>query len=106
MTFNYTSGTTGRPKGVMYHHRGAYLNAIGEVLESGLNIRSVYLWTLPMFGSKHPSMLNLGNSPKRPPARFRSSTSGTGSGRGAHVSTENLVMLGDQDFIAEKEYTG
>ena len=49
MTINYTSGTTGRPKGVMYHHRGAYLNAIGEVLESGLNGRSVYLWTLPMF---------------------------------------------------------
>ncbi len=49
MTINYTSGTTGRPKGVMYHHRGAYLNAIGEVLESGLNVRSVYLWTLPMF---------------------------------------------------------
>ncbi len=49
MTINYTSGTTGRPKGVMYDHRGAYLNAIGEVLESGLNGRSVYLWTLPMF---------------------------------------------------------
>ena len=49
MTINYTSGTTGHPKGVMYHHRGAYLNALGEVLESGLNVRSVYLWTLPMF---------------------------------------------------------
>ena len=49
LTINYTSGTTGRPKGVMYHHRGAYLNAIGEVLESGLNAASVYLWTLPMF---------------------------------------------------------
>ena len=49
MTINYTSGTTGRPKGVMYHHRGGYLNAIGEVLESGLNASSVYLWTLPMF---------------------------------------------------------
>ncbi|MBE0583884.1 MAG: long-chain-fatty-acid--CoA ligase [Desulfofustis sp.] len=49
LTINYTSGTTGRPKGVMYHHRGAYLNAIGEVLESGLNASSVYLWTLPMF---------------------------------------------------------
>ncbi len=46
---NYTSGTTGFPKGVMYHHRGAYLNAIGEVVESGLDARSVYLWTLPMF---------------------------------------------------------
>ena len=49
LSINYTSGTTGRPKGVMYHHRGAYLNAIGEVLESGLTASSVYLWTLPMF---------------------------------------------------------
>jgi fatty-acyl-CoA synthase len=48
-TINYTSGTTGLPKGVMYHHRGAYLNAIGEILESRLDPSSVYLWTLPMF---------------------------------------------------------
>jgi fatty-acyl-CoA synthase len=48
-TINYTSGTTGLPKGVMYHHRGAFLNAIGEVLEFGVNSKSVYLWTLPMF---------------------------------------------------------
>lgn len=48
-TINYTSGTTGWPKGVMYHHRGAYLNAIGEALEAGLKADSVYLWTLPMF---------------------------------------------------------
>lgn len=48
-TLNYTSGTTGTPKGVMYHHRGAYLNAIGEALELGMNASSVYLWTLPMF---------------------------------------------------------
>ena len=48
-TINYTSGTTGQPKGVMYHHRGAYLNALGEVLESGLSHTSKYLWTLPMF---------------------------------------------------------
>lgn len=46
---NYTSGTTGRPKGVMYHHRGAYLNALGEQLEFGTRPNSVYLWTLPMF---------------------------------------------------------
>jgi fatty-acyl-CoA synthase len=45
----YTSGTTGNPKGVVYHHRGAYLNAIGQILAFGLNERSVYLWTLPMF---------------------------------------------------------
>ncbi len=48
-TINYTSGTTGLPKGVMYHHRGAYLNAIGEILEAHLDSSSVYLWTLPMF---------------------------------------------------------
>ncbi len=46
---NYTSGTTGRPKGVVYHHRGAYLNALGNVLSLGLGRGSVYLWTLPMF---------------------------------------------------------
>ncbi|HET9652373.1 MAG TPA: acyl-CoA synthetase [Usitatibacter sp.] len=45
----YTSGTTGDPKGVMYHHRGAYLNALGNALAFGLTPRSVYLWTLPMF---------------------------------------------------------
>jgi fatty-acyl-CoA synthase len=49
LALNYTSGTTGRPKGVMYHHRGAYLNAIGEILESGVTASSAYLWTLPMF---------------------------------------------------------
>jgi len=45
----YTSGTTGDPKGVLYHHRGAYLNALGNALAFGLGPRSVYLWTLPMF---------------------------------------------------------
>jgi len=45
----YTSGTTGDPKGVVYHHRGAYLNALGNALTFGLTARSVYLWTLPMF---------------------------------------------------------
>ncbi|WCB95275.1 Long-chain-fatty-acid--CoA ligase [Baekduia alba] len=49
ISINYTSGTTGRPKGVMYTHRGAYLNALGEVLHSGHTPDSVYLWTLPMF---------------------------------------------------------
>jgi len=45
----YTSGTTGNPKGVVYHHRGAYLNALGNALAFGLSPSSVYLWTLPMF---------------------------------------------------------
>ena len=49
ITINYTSGTTGLPKGCMYTHRGAYLNAIGEALELGMNSDTVYLWTLPMF---------------------------------------------------------
>jgi fatty-acyl-CoA synthase len=49
ISINYTSGTTGRPKGVMYTHRGAYLNALGEVIHSGFRTSSVYLWTLPMF---------------------------------------------------------
>lgn len=46
---NYTSGTTGNPKGVVYHHRGAYLNAIGNVLALGLDRHTRYLWILPMF---------------------------------------------------------
>ena len=46
---NYTSGTTGRPKGVVYHHRGATLNTLGNVIALQLSERSVYLWTLPMF---------------------------------------------------------
>ena len=46
---NYTSGTTGFPKGVMFTHRGAYLNALSEMMEHGLNARSVYLWTVPLF---------------------------------------------------------
>jgi fatty-acyl-CoA synthase len=45
----YTSGTTGNPKGVVYHHRGAFLNAVGNALVFGLRPSSVYLWTLPMF---------------------------------------------------------
>ncbi|MEO1090600.1 MAG: AMP-binding protein [Pseudomonadota bacterium] len=45
----YTSGTTGRPKGAVYHHRGACLNALGNALVFGLQPDSVYLWTLPMF---------------------------------------------------------
>lgn len=46
---NYTSGTTGNPKGVVYHHRGAYTNAISNVLEWDMPKHAVYLWTLPLF---------------------------------------------------------
>jgi fatty-acyl-CoA synthase len=49
ISINYTSGTTGRPKGVMVHHRGAYLNALGETVETGMTFDAKYLWTLPMF---------------------------------------------------------
>ncbi len=49
ITLNYTSGTTGNPKGVVLHHRGAYLNAAANALAFELTPRSVYLWTLPMF---------------------------------------------------------
>ena len=49
LAINYTSGTTGRPKGVLYTHRGAYLNALGEMYVHRLERDSVYLWTLPLF---------------------------------------------------------
>ncbi|KZD09778.1 acyl-CoA synthetase [Oceanibaculum pacificum] len=49
IALNYTSGTTGNPKGVVYSHRGAYLNAIGQILSFGLTGQTRYLWTLPMF---------------------------------------------------------
>lgn len=49
IALNYTSGTTGNPKGVVYHHRGAHLNALSNVIGFGLPSCAVYLWTLPMF---------------------------------------------------------
>jgi fatty-acyl-CoA synthase len=49
LSINYTSGTTGKPKGVMYTHRGAYLNALSEIVHSGFDVDAQYLWTLPMF---------------------------------------------------------
>ena len=49
ITLNYTSGTTGNPKGVVYHHRGAALNAQSDLLDWDMPKHSVYLWTLPMF---------------------------------------------------------
>ncbi|MBI4207279.1 MAG: AMP-binding protein [Betaproteobacteria bacterium] len=49
ISINYTSGTTGKPKGVMYHHRGAYLQALAMAMETRLDCDSTFLWTLPMF---------------------------------------------------------
>ncbi|MBY4676331.1 acyl-CoA synthetase [Marinobacterium arenosum] len=49
ITLNYTSGTTGNPKGVVYHHRGAYLNAMSNIVSWDMGQHPVYLWTLPMF---------------------------------------------------------
>ncbi|WP_042266529.1 acyl-CoA synthetase [Paraburkholderia heleia] len=49
IALNYTSGTTGDPKGVVYHHRGAYLNAVSNILEWDMPKHAVYLWTLPLF---------------------------------------------------------
>lgn len=49
IALNYTSGTTGNPKGVVYHHRGAYLNSMSNIIGQGLPQHAVYLWTLPMF---------------------------------------------------------
>jgi fatty-acyl-CoA synthase len=49
ISLNYTSGTTGDPKGVVYHHRGAYLNAVCNIVTWGMPHHAVYLWTLPMF---------------------------------------------------------
>jgi fatty-acyl-CoA synthase len=49
LAINYTSGTTGSPKGVMYHHRGAYLQSLSQVIHTRLDSSSVFLWTLPMF---------------------------------------------------------
>lgn len=49
ISINYTSGTTGNPKGVLYSHRGAYLNSLGETFHNGFDGHTRYLWTLPMF---------------------------------------------------------
>lgn len=57
ISINYTSGTTGRPKGVMYTHRGAYLNALNQLIHNGFTADTRYMWTLPMFhcnGWCHP----------------------------------------------------
>ncbi|MDD9965332.1 MAG: AMP-binding protein, partial [Myxococcales bacterium] len=49
ISLNYTSGTTGNPKGVVYHHRGAHLNSLSNIVSNEMPLGSVYLWTLPMF---------------------------------------------------------
>ena len=49
ISLNYTSGTTGNPKGVVYHHRGAWLTATGNTMAWQMQLHPVYLWTLPMF---------------------------------------------------------
>ncbi|MGL4263456.1 MAG: AMP-binding protein [Afipia sp.] len=49
ITLNYTSGTTGNPKGALYHHRGCYLNTLSQIIHHQLSSDSIYLWTLPMF---------------------------------------------------------
>jgi fatty-acyl-CoA synthase len=49
ITLNYTSGTTGNPKGALYHHRGCYLNTLSQIIHHQLTSDSIYLWTLPMF---------------------------------------------------------
>jgi long-subunit acyl-CoA synthetase (AMP-forming) len=73
----YTSGTTAKPKGVEYTHRGAYLAALGNVIESGLNIemggeKAKYLWTLPMFhvSIQIPALLKAANLSRRMDGRF------------------------------------
>ena len=59
ITLNYTSGTTSRPKGVVYNHRGAYLNTIGTVLAYDITPMPTYLWTVPMFHCNVPAMYEL-----------------------------------------------
>lgn len=49
ISLNYTAGTEGLPRGVLFHHRGAFLDAISDVISDGMNHHSVYLWTLPIF---------------------------------------------------------
>ena len=69
IAINYTSGTTGDPKGVVYHHRGAYLNAVGNTARMGPRDASVYLWTLPMFhcnGWCFPWTVAAGRDPRLP----------------------------------------
>jgi fatty-acyl-CoA synthase len=75
IALNYTSGTTGDPKGVVYHHRGAYLTALGNIVAGAIGRHPVYLWTLPMFhcnGWCFPWTISIpghGRSRRHPPVR-------------------------------------
>ena len=80
LSLNYTSGTTGHPKGVMYSHRGAYLQALAMVAQGGLDTASVFLWTLPMFHCNGGATRGL--SPQRAVCTWRCARSTPGpSGR-------------------------
>src|SRR4051795_10009747 len=88
ISINYTSGTTGKPKGVMTNHRGAYLHSLGVIAEARLTPRSSYLWTLPMSrasgsrGSRCPSGSSSWTRCRRPgPARSRSTSCESGRKR-------------------------
>jgi fatty-acyl-CoA synthase len=109
ITINYTSGTTGQPKGVMYTHRGAYLNALGEIVESGLRSDHVYLWTLPMFhcngwcftwgvtgaGARHVVL------PRPEPARIFELVSAEGV---THMCGAPTVLVGMQAELPSPSY--
>ena len=98
IALNYTSGTTGDPKGVVYHHRGAYLMALGNVVTCGMGKHPVYLWTLPMFhcngwcfpwtisvGRRHPCL-------PAPGARRRRSATRIAEHKVTHLCGAPIVM--------------
>jgi fatty-acyl-CoA synthase len=87
LSLNYTSGTTGTPKGVMYSHRGAYLQALAMAAQTALDVRSSFLWTLPMFhcnGWCFPWAVTAAGAPTSPCAR--SSRRGSGGRSGTRAS--------------------
>ena len=80
LALNYTSGTTGRPKGVMYNHRGAYLQSLAMMGQSGLGPGSVFLWTLPMFHCNGWCFPWAVTARRRHPPRVAGESSRNGSG--------------------------
>ena len=80
IAIDYTSGTTGPPKGVMYTHRGAYLNALGELIETKMTSDSVYLWTLPMFSLQRLVLPVGGDGDRRHPRLPPQAGAGAGLG--------------------------